>query len=84
MTIQDKIAALGPEPLFLVFKCESCGAEDTKQLRDGVNNHWRKGYVMGKHPRSQDAICYGSMHEQCPICFGPATGCAHVQHRREP
>jgi len=43
----------------LEYECEQCGFVDTVELRDGINNHWRKGYVEELRPRSEDAICYG-------------------------
>jgi hypothetical protein len=41
------------------YVCDLCGFEDTKELRDGINNHWRKGYREGIRPSSQEGICYG-------------------------
>ena len=43
------------------YRCEQCGFESGQQLRNGLNNHWRKGYIPGVRPRSEDAICYGHM-----------------------
>jgi len=43
------------------WKCPSCGYTDRQPLREGVNNHWRKGYVEGIRPRSEDAICYQAL-----------------------
>lgn len=44
-----------------LYRCVSCGFEDTKPLRDGVNNHWRKGYVPGLRPTSWEAFCYAGL-----------------------
>lgn len=40
------------------YVCQSCGFKDTKELRDGVNNHFRPNYIVPLHPKSEDAICY--------------------------
>ena len=52
----------------MIYRCVSCGFEDTQPLRDGVNNHWRKGYVPGLRPTSREAICYAELK---PVSAAP-------------
>ena len=42
-----------------IYVCCECGFIDDKELRYGVNNHWRKGYTERVKPPSAEAICYG-------------------------
>lgn len=44
-----------------LWRCPVCRFEDTKQLREGVNNHWRKGYKEGLRPTTAEAVCYSAM-----------------------
>ena len=44
-----------------LWRCSSCGFEDSKPLRDGVDNHWRSDYQPGIRPTSQEAICYAPL-----------------------
>jgi hypothetical protein len=53
-----------PKPVVTMYVCKVCGFTDTKRLREGVNNHWRKGYLMPTRPTSRDAICYAALEEK--------------------
>lgn len=59
--IRDYLYQGSAEPIADLWRCVSCGFEDTSCLRDGVNNHWRKGYVEGLRPTSAEAICYSEL-----------------------
>lgn len=50
-------------PYRMRFVCPYCGFQDTKQLRDGVNNHWRNGYIPGRRPTTAEAVCYEALNE---------------------
>lgn len=69
----------------LEFVCPSCGFTDKQQLRDGVNNHWRKGYKPGLRPTSAEAICYQGLIPKRAISYNaplPDKWWRHNPYRR--